>query len=106
MIRPIKGAEKVNEVISVGNVIIGVSAPWCGYCHRLRPILEKISEEIDVPIYGLNFDEDQAVAEKYEVDTIPTLLFFHDGKPVDSIVGYGNVGYSELMEFVNKNNVK
>ena len=62
--------------------------------------------EIDVPIYGLNFDEDQAVAEKYEVDTIPTLLFFHDGKPVDSIVGYGNVGYSELMEFVNKNNVK
>ncbi|WP_443652608.1 thioredoxin family protein, partial [Dialister invisus] len=50
--------------------------------------------------------EDQAVAEKYEVDTIPTLLFFRDGKPVDSIVGYGNVGYSELMEFVNKNNVK
>ena len=45
----------------------------------LRPILEKISEEIDVPIYGLNFDEDQAVAEKYEVDTIPTLLFFRDG---------------------------
>ena len=39
-------------------------------------------------------------------DTIPTLLFFRDGKPVDSIVGYGNVGYSELMEFVNKNNVK
>ena len=35
-----------------------------------------------------------------------TLLFFRDGKPVDSIVGYGNVGYSELMEFVNKNNVK
>lgn len=106
MIQPIKGAEKVNEVISGGNVIIGVSAPWCGYCRRLRPILEKISEEIDVPIYGLNFDEDQAVAEKYEVDTIPTLLFFRDGKPVDSIVGYGNVGYSELMEFVNKNNVK
>ena len=71
MIQPIKGVEKVNEVIS-----------------------------------GLNFDEDQAVAEKYEVDTIPTLLFFRDGKPVDSIVGYGNVGYSELMEFVNKNNVK
>ncbi|WP_273060052.1 thioredoxin family protein, partial [Dialister invisus] len=106
MIQPIKGVEKVNEVISGGNVIIGVSAPWCGYCRRLRPILEKISEEIDVPIYGLNFDEDQAVAEKYEVDTIPTLLFFRDGKPVDSIVGYGNVGYSELMEFVNKNNVK
>lgn len=105
MIQPIKGVEKVNEVISGGNVIIGVSAPWCGYCRRLRPILEKISEEIDVPIYGLNFDEDQAVAEKYEVDTIPTLLFFRDGKPVDSIVGYGNVGYSELMEFVNKNNV-
>lgn len=48
--------------------------------------LEKISEEIDVPIYGLNFDEDQAVAEKYEVDTIPTLLFFRDGKPVDSML--------------------
>ena len=43
MIQPIKGVEKVNEVISGGNVIIGVSAPWCGYCRRLRPILEKIS---------------------------------------------------------------
>ena len=38
MIQPITGAEKVNEVISGGNVIIGVSAPWCGYCRRLRPI--------------------------------------------------------------------
>lgn len=46
MIQPIKGVEKVNEVISGGNVIIGVSAPWCGYCRRLRPILEKISEEL------------------------------------------------------------
>lgn len=70
------------------------------------PDFRKDFRGIDVPIYGLNFNEDQAVAEKYEVDTIPTLLFFRDGKPVDSIVGYGNVGYSELMEFVNKNNVK
>ena len=43
MIQPIKGVEKVNEVISGGNVIIGISAPWCGYCRRLRPILEKIN---------------------------------------------------------------
>ena len=49
---------------------------------------------------------EMCIRDRYEVDTIPTLLFFRDGKPVDSIVGYGNVGYSELMEFVNKNNVK
>ena len=73
--------------------------------HRL-PVTEKIAEEIQIPVYGINCDEDKEIAARYEVDTIPNLIFFRDGKPVDSIIGFGNVGYMELMEFIKKNDVK
>ncbi len=106
MIQTITGTAKFDELISKGNVIMLFSAPWCGYCRRIRPIVEKISEEISVPIYDINCDEDQELAARYEVDTIPNLIFFRGGKPVDSIIGYGNVGYPELMEFIKKNDVK
>ncbi len=57
-------------------------------------------------IKNVNCDEDKELASRYEVDTIPNLIFFRDGKPVDSIIGFGNVGYPELMEFIKKNDVK
>lgn len=106
MIKPVTGVENFDKAISKGNVIVGFSAPWCGYCRRLRPIMEKVSEEVQVPIYGVNCDEDKELASRYEVDTIPNLIFFRDGKLVDSIIGFGNVGYPELMEFIKKNDVK
>ena len=66
-------------------------------------MIVKLSEEIDIPIYGVNIDEDEALAERYHIETIPDIMYFKDGKPVDSIIGYGNVGYPELKAFVEKN---
>lgn len=103
MIQPISGIEKFDAALKEGNVIMGFTAPWCGYCRRLRPILLKISDEVDVPIYGINTDEDQELAKRYEVDTIPTLIFFKDGKLADRIIGDGSVGYPELKSFIEKN---
>lgn len=102
MIEPIKGNEVFSQKLSEGNVIMEFSAPWCGYCRRLKPMVEKLSGEIPEPVYVINIDEDEDIAEKYEVDTIPTLIYFHDGQPVDRIVGYGTVGYPQLKEFVEK----
>ena len=79
MIQPITGTENIDQVIAKGDVILGFSAPWCGYCRRLRPMVEKLSE------------------------TIPTLIYFHDGQPKDRIIGYGTVGYPQLKEFIEKN---
>ena len=92
MIQPIKGVEKVNEVISGGNVIIGVSAPWCGYCRRLSPAIERMSEEYGetVKMVKLDIDEEPELAEKYDIDTIPSLLLFRDGELVSSVVNPGS----------------
>ena len=103
MIQPITGTENIDQVIAKGDVILGFSAPWCGYCRRLRPMVEKLSEEISQPIDGLNCDVDEEITKRYEVETIPTLIYFHDGQPKDRIIGYGTVGYPQLKEFIEKN---
>lgn len=102
MIAPITGTANIDKVLTEGDVILGFSAPWCGYCRRLRPMVEKLSGEIETPIYGINVDEDEEIAKRYEVETIPTLIYFHEGKPVNRIIGYGNVGFNDLKSFVEK----
>ncbi len=103
MIQMITGTANFDKALEKGDMIVGFSAPWCGYCRRLRPMVEKLSEEIDIPVYGIDCDEDEELAKRYDVETIPDLIYFKNGKPVDSIIGYGNVGYPELMAFVEKN---
>lgn len=103
MIQMITGTENFDKALEKGDMIAGFSAPWCGYCRRLQPMIVKLSEEIDIPIYGVNIDEDEALTERYHIETIPDIVYFKDGKPVDSIIGYGNVGYPELKAFVEKN---
>lgn len=103
MIQPVTGTEKFDELIQKGDCLVGFAAPWCGYCHRLRPLMEKLSGEISEPLYGVNIDVDKELAERYHVETIPDIFYFHDGKPKDSIIGNGNVGYPELKAFVEKN---
>ena len=103
MIQMITGTANFDKALEKGDMIVGFSAPWCGYCRRLRPMVEKLSEEIDIPVYGIDCDEDEELAKRYDVETIPDLIYFKNGKPVDSIIGYGNVGYPELMTFVEKN---
>ena len=50
-----------------------------------------------------NCDVDEEITKRYEVETIPTLIYFHDGQPKDRIIGYGTVGYPQLKEFIEKN---
>ncbi len=102
MVQGITGTAAIDELIKGGDVILGFSAPWCGYCRRLRPMVEKLSDEINTPVYGLNVDVDEEIAKRYGVETIPTLIYFKDGKPVNRIIGYGTVGYEDLKAFVEK----
>lgn len=61
-------------------------APWCGYCRRLAPAVERVAEEHTLRVGKVNIDQQPKLAEQYGVDTIPTLILFRDGKPVDSVV--------------------
>lgn len=79
-----------NEVISSEiPVLVDFWAPWCAPCRIIAPIIEDLAKEYagKLKVGKLNVDENQQVAAEYNIMSIPTLLFFKGGQPVDSIVG-------------------
>ena len=70
-------------------VIVDFWAEWCGPCKMLTPILEELSNEMknEINVVKVNLDENQDLAMKYSIRSIPTLLLFKEGNLVDTKVG-------------------
>jgi thioredoxin 1 len=70
-------------------VLVDVWATWCGPCRVVNPIVEEIAANFDgrATVGKLNIDEYGEIASRYNVQAIPTLLFFQDGVVVDRVVG-------------------
>jgi thioredoxin 1 len=77
-----------NEVLqSDGKVIVDFWAEWCGPCHAVSPVLDRIADERDLKIVKVNIDEEQGLSMKYGVMSIPTMILFKDGEPTAAAVG-------------------
>lgn len=69
-------------------VLVDFNADWCGPCRMLSPILEEIAaSRDDIKIVSVNIDDEEELAEKYGVSSIPCLVVFKDGKEVNRSVG-------------------
>ena len=70
-------------------VIVDFWAEWCGPCHAVAPVLDRIVEERsgDVKLVKVNIDEERELAERYGIASIPTMILFRDGEPAAAAIG-------------------
>ena len=82
-------------------VIVDFFANWCGPCKMLMPVLEEIDQEFDqVDIVKVNIDQDEELAKKFGVLSIPTLIFFSNGEEVEKTIGYRQK--SQIQEIIKR----
>ena len=77
------------EVLDSKNpVIVDFWAEWCGPCHAVAPVLDRIVQERpELRLVKVNIDEEQELAWRYGVQSIPTIVLFKDGEPAAAAIG-------------------
>lgn len=84
-------------------VIVDFWATWCGPCRMISPILDEVEEEMPdkITVVKVNVDDADEIAGRFRIMSIPTLLYFKDGKMVDKTVGA--MPKHALIEKINAN---
>lgn len=103
MIKHIENEDYEKEVLNKkGLVLVDFYANWCGPCMMLSPILEEIANSRSgYDIIKVDVDESPEIAEKLEIDTIPTMIIYKDGKICKKIIGL--IEKDEIVEILEEN---
>ena len=73
-----------------GVVVVDFFATWCGPCKMLAPVFEQAGEEMknDATFLKVDIDQSLELAQQFRISTVPTMMIFKDGKPVETLVGF------------------
>jgi len=95
--------EKVIEKSHIKPVIVDFWAPWCGPCRILSPAIERAVRKFngEVLLAKLNVDENPITASRFGIMSIPTVIMFRNGKPVDHFIGALPEPY--IVEWIRRN---
>lgn len=101
MLLHLGNAEQFNELIAKGRVLVDFFATWCGPCRQLAPELEDLENlDKDLTIVKVDVDQFNSLAAQFNIRAVPTLLYFNDGKLVNTVSGFLNA--NSLFRFVNQ----
>ena len=73
-----------------GVVVVDFFATWCGPCKMLAPVFEQAGEEMknDATFVKVDIDQSLELAQQFRISTVPTMMIFKNGKPVETLVGF------------------
>ena len=96
-------SHEFENAISSGVVVVDFNATWCGPCKMLAPVLEELSNEMEskAAFYAMDVDDNQGVALRFGISSIPYVAVFKDGHLVDQQVGF--VPKPQLQAFIERN---
>ena len=97
MIKHYSKEEEFNEIIK-NKVLVDFYADWCGPCKMLAIEIEKVASEIDIDIVKVNVDEEEDIARKYGVMSIPTLILFENGQELKKTIGF--MSKDKIKDFI------